>query len=326
MSDQNHGRTARSKSKEVIGVRGRGGEARLLRREAVLRFAALGIPVAIIADDSALLSAATANFAGLVSSPDAADPAIVIRLHWNEFATAGVGFAVSVEGSCLTIEGEGILGRADALARTAECSISRAFGADREALAEIGETLLLFLLTRAGRIPIHASAIMIGDTALLLAGSSGSGKSSLALAALRQGLEVLSEDTVYVELGPAVKIWSWPGAIHVLPADAPAGGFATRIRGGRTKSAVPRAAGRAFAESAALVAIVPGAKLDLQPAQRVELVARLSPTEPGFALLRPEIGLALAALAAEGGWRLTLNSNADQAISLLRERFDGTRP
>jgi hypothetical protein len=301
-------------------------EARLQRLESVLRFAPLGIPAAIIADDPALLSAATANFAGLVSTPAAADPMIVIRLHWNELATAGVGFAVSVKGSWLSVEGEGVCGRADAVTRTAECSISPAYRADREALAEIGETLLLFLLTRAGRTPIHAAAIMIGDTALLLAGSSGSGKSSLAMAALRQGLEVLSEDTAYVELEPVVKIWSWPGAIHLLPADAPAGAFATRIRGGRAKSAVPRAACRPSAENAAVVAIVPGTKLDLQPAGCAELVARLSPTEPGFSLLRPEIELALAVLAADGGWWLTLNSSADQAVSLLRHRFGGSRP
>jgi hypothetical protein len=146
------------------------------------------------------------------------------------------------------------------------------------------------------------------------------------MAAQRQGLKVLSEDTAYVELKPSLKIWSWPGAIHLLPADAPAGEFATRVRGGRTKSSVPRVAGRPFAESAVLVAIVPGTKLDLQPVRRAELFARLQPTEPGFSLLRREIGVALAMLAADAGWRLTLNTSADEAVALLRRRFGGTRP
>ena len=324
MGEQNHGRTALS-PREVIGVRAKAGETPLRRPESMLRFAPLGIPAAIIADDSALLSAATANFAGLTSCPAAADPRIVIRLHWNALATARVGFEVTVKGSCLTVEGEGILGRADARAGAADCSLSRAYGADRRALAEIGETLLLFLLTRLGRTPIHASAVMIGETAVLLAGESGSGKSSLALAAQRQGLEVLSEDTVYVQLRPRLRVWGWPGAIHLLPDDAPDGEYPLRLRGGRPKAAVRRAPGRRSADGAALVALAPGNRVAFQPMSAARLVARLSPVEPGFVLLRSEIEQALAKVAANGGWQLTLNKRPDEAVALLRERFGGAR-
>ena len=52
---------------------------------------------------------------------------------------------------------------------------------------EMINTLVLFLVAQAARTPLHASAIMLGDTAIVLAGRSGSGKSSLALAADRAG-------------------------------------------------------------------------------------------------------------------------------------------
>lgn len=287
----------------------------------VLRFAPLGIPAEIIADDSTLLDAAVANFADLAGCPGRERPTVSIRLHWNGLATAKVGFAVSVKGSCLTLEGEGILGRADAASRTAECSLSRAYGADRAALAEIGETLLLFLVTHAGRVPLHAAAVMVNETALLLAGPSGSGKSSLALAAQRHGLEVLSEDTSYVQLKPHTKVWGWPGAIHLDAADAPAGEFQRRTRGGRIKSAIPRKLTRAAAGRAILVALEPGDELRLERASTEWLLARLSPLEPGFSLFGREIVEVLRMFAEEGAWRLMLGGNPDEAIALLQGRF-----
>jgi len=302
-------------------MRAKAGEANSRQRGSVLRFVPLGIPVAIIADDPALLNAAVANFAGLTRHAASSDVEISIRLRWNDLATTRVGFAISAKGSCLTLEGDGILGRADAATRTAECTLSRAYGADRGLLAEIGETLLLFLLTKSGRAPIHAAAVMIGETAVLLAGRSGSGKSSLALAAQRQGLEVLSEDTTYVQLAPRHTVWGWPGAIHLHRADAPPGDFPQRRRGGRVKSAVPRAAARSRAERAVLVAIVPGDTLRLQRVATDRLLTLLTPDEPGFSLLRREIDEALRELARAGAWRLTLNKHPEEAVALLRERF-----
>ncbi len=90
-----------------------------------------------------LLDAATAGYAAVCQEPPQGDPQLVLHLRWNALATAKVGFAVSVKGSCLTLEGEGVLGRADAATRTAECAVSRAYGCSPAMLAEIGETLLL---------------------------------------------------------------------------------------------------------------------------------------------------------------------------------------
>jgi hypothetical protein len=281
-----------------------------------LNFSPLGIPTRVIADDPLLLDAAVARLARSFGHDRCANPEITIRLRRNGNAAAKVGFSTAVEGSSLRLSGGAVSGRADAALGCAQCDLPA------ELAAEIAETLLLFLLTRRGRPPIHAAAVMIGETALLLAGRSGSGKSSLALAAQQDGLAVLSEDTTYVQLDPAVRAWGWPGPIHLNANDAPAGSFPERLRGGRTKLAVPRRGGRLSAESLALVAIKRGERLALESVGRDWLVERLAPDEPGFALLRQPIEQALAKIATQGGWRLTLSDKPGDAIALLRERFE----
>jgi len=158
---------------------------------------------------------------------------------------------------------------------------------------------------------------------VLLAGRSGSGKSSLALAAQRQGLEVLCEDTCFVQLEPSLSVWGWPGAIHLDPKDAPEGQFAQRTRGGRQKVAVPRLVSRPFADYALLIAIEPGDNLRLERITAEKVCGLLRPVEPGFSRMRREIGHALQLLAGEGAWQLTLSGNPDDAVALLRQRFRG---
>jgi hypothetical protein len=282
---------------------------------ASITFAPLGIPTCVIADDPLLLDAAVARLARSFGHDQGTNPEITIHLRRNGIAAAKVGFSTAVEGSSLRLAGGGVSGWADAALGRAECELSL------ELAGDVAETLLLFLLTRRGRLPIHASAVMMGETALLLAGRSGSGKSSLALAAERHGLEVLSEDTTYVELNPKLRAWGWPGPIHLAASDAPAGSFPERLRGGRRKLAVPRSGERLSADRVQLVAIEPGDTLKLERAGRDWLVERLAPGEPGFSLLREPIEQALAKIAGAGGWRLTLSRDPDAAIALLRSKF-----
>ncbi len=276
----------------------------------------LGIATRIIADDTLLLDAAIARFAAEFEEVRATNPEVTIRLRWNDNAADKVGFSVAVEGSSLQLRGEGVRGWADAGRRTAECEVPRG----SLEVGEVAETLLLFLLTRSGRPPVHAAAVMIGDRAVLLAGSSGSGKSSLALAAHRQGLDVLAEDTTYVQANP-LRAWGWPGPIHLLPADAPAGVYSERVRGGRLKLAIPLRRPRLSADKLALVAIERGDRLGLERASRDWMVERLAPLEPGFDLLREPIEQALGQIAAPCGWRMTLDDSPDRAIAMLRERL-----
>ena len=74
------------------------------------------------------------------------------------------------------------------------------------------------LLAERGELVAHASAVVGGGMAVLLAGPPGRGKSTLALLAPRLGYALVAEDGVVVSLdadGPIV--WPGPRGVRVLP-------------------------------------------------------------------------------------------------------------
>lgn len=67
-------------------------------------------------------------------------------------------------------------------------------------------------------IPVHAACVVKGGTSLVLQGSSGRGKSTLAYACVRRGYQMLAEDGLLVEcLSDGARIWGWPWKLHLLP-------------------------------------------------------------------------------------------------------------
>lgn len=60
---------------------------------------------------------------------------------------------------------------------------------------------------------LHAAAIDVGGRALVLAGSSGAGKTTLALALLAEGFRLLTEEIVWI--GPDGTVRGVPRALHV---------------------------------------------------------------------------------------------------------------
>lgn len=66
---------------------------------------------------------------------------------------------------------------------------------------ELIELAMVTLASRAqSLVPLHAACVGARGAGLLLMGSSGSGKSTLSLQALACGMELLSEDSAFVEL------------------------------------------------------------------------------------------------------------------------------
>lgn len=291
--------------------------------------APMGIPVLIEADDPALLQAALAAYAAWPAVSGDASPSLRLRLG---LAPGVPGMAdrgdeetldVRVVGARLEMGGRGVRGGADAARGEGWCAVPPALAADPQRLAaDVLDTLLLFLLTRAGRVPLHASGVVVGGTAAVLAGPSGSGKSTLALAALGAGLPVLSDDTVYVQLRPRLRVWGFPRPIHVFPEDAPAGaGGGLRLRSGRLKTAVPLPpAGPLVADRAALFLLQRGDRAALGPISVDEAVDGMTALlEPGFDHFREQLPAAVRALAAGGAWRLTLSARPAEALRLLRD-------
>jgi hypothetical protein len=283
----------------------------------------MGRPVVIRSCDPTLLAAAAEAYADWRRPGPADGPPIVLALKSGDDA-AWRPLQIEVEDLRLRLTGAGVEGWADARALTASCKVPRGLVEQPGLLAgEVIDTLLLFLLTRSGRAPLHAAGVMCGNTAVVLAGPSGSGKSTLSLAAMRRGLQILSDDTVYIQLKPRFRIWGFPRPVHVFPADAPGFIAGTRLRAGKLKAVVPVPpwSEPRVAEHAAVVLLDRGEQVQLEPVERSVAVDALSRLEPGFDLLGQESTEVISALTAFGAWRLTLTRDPGAAIDALLERL-----
>jgi len=295
--------------------------------------AILGIPVVFTAHDAALLDAAVsayAAWAGCVADAGGAPIHVALRRRPAARRSASTPVEVSVSEPRMTMRGGVIDGEADASLRRARCSVPAELADDSARLApEVLDTLVLFLLTRAGRVPLHAAGLVIDGVAVVLAGPSGTGKSTLALTASRAGFPVLSDDTVYVQLAPAFRVWGFPRPIHVYPADAGSDDpqeMAMRLRSGRWKASIPLAAPAAglSADRAVLCLLERGDAVALHPVGADEAVSRMDAMlEPGFDHFRAALPDAVRALAAGGAWRLTLSSAPGDGLAALEAAIRG---
>jgi hypothetical protein len=267
-----------------------------------------------------------------------ADPAAApLRLRIDVSSElSGVGqVVIEADSARLTLRGSGAAGYADVASGFASCAVSAAYLQHPRSLRDnVLEPLVLMLLTRRDRTPVHASAFIVDDLAILLAGRTGSGKSCLARAADAAGLQVLSDDTVYVQLTPQLTVWGWPTAAHLLPGDAPQTVGPVRWRHGTMKHVVPfrSAAQAAIACDAAVLCLLSSSRdgdPGLRPLSGEEVAAGLWPLDEGFDLLPGPIAAAVASLSVGGAWELRLSDDPAEAIRLLvanRHRLRELRP
>jgi len=224
----------------------------------------------------------------------------------------------------LSIVRDGIFMRADCERRRGACIFPDEFRGT-EKVRDAIDTVVLFLVAHAGRVPVHASAVMFGETAVVFAGRSGAGKSSLALAANRAGYPVLSDDTIFVQTAPDFCVWALPQAIHVLEKDAPAGAQSSaRFRSGRWKRAIPIAVPRHKAERTHLCVLGRGNEVSLREMPEAEAVDALTrEPEPGYEFYGARATEAVRAIAAGGCSRLLLSGDAEAAMTVLATAFAG---
>jgi hypothetical protein len=136
-------------------------------------------------------------------------------------------------------------------------------------------------------------------------------------------LRILSDDTVYIQMLPRLRIWGFPGPVHVFPADAPGFTGPSRLRAGKLKLAAPapRWDEPPVADRAAVVLLERGEAVRLEPVAPAVAAKALDRLEPGFDLLGRESAEAIAAVTAAGAWRLTLTRDPAAAIDALVEQF-----
>ncbi len=196
----------------------------------------------------------------------------------------------------------------------------------------IVQALTLVLLTGRDRHPIHAATVARDDMALLLVGRSATGKSTLSYAAACDGLTVMGEDVAYAQVHPQLRVWAFPGKIH-LSDDArrhfPELGdrVATLQANGKTKLAVDPQAHRDAPLVASRVRVCllsrAGGPARLESIERDEIEAALTEEiESGFDRHDDTIAEAASQLASPGGWRLHLSSDPAESVPFLHQMLD----
>lgn len=289
----------------------------------VARLSLLGMPLTVHSNDDAML-AVLAAMCDAAPALDRDTRPLALSLVVDARLSGSASSAPRVDGMVLTIDGPSLAVRADAVRGTGSCRLSPELRDDIEQLRDTAlEPLLLFLVTRRGRTPLHAAAFMAEDLAVLLAGPSGAGKSCLTLAAYRAGFAPLSDDMVFVERGARPGVWGLPRPIHLFAHDAPDFDQALRLRNGKHKRAVALGRHRAprRADHAALCLLRFGDTVALEPLDPAEAIRAMGAPEPGFDLLAEEIAAVVTALARRGVWSLTLSARPDEAIALLADRL-----
>lgn len=283
-------------------------------------FSPLGVMLRVRANHPRLIKAVAAACRGWEAPADPHGPTLDLSLKVGPVPIDGTGPTVEIDGLALAIHG-GVEARADAGRGEAWCRVANAAAFDDPGFREaVLDCLILWLLTRNGRTPIHASGFAVGQTAILLAGRSGSGKSCLALAAHASGFRLLSDDTVYLETGCRLRVWGVPRPVHLFPEDAPHDAQAlVRVRNGKRKYAValPTPSQPVIATAASLCVLARGDRVALEPLDASAARAALGPLEPGFDLLAAEIEAGLRRIMRRGAWRLTLGADPHAAIALL---------
>jgi len=288
----------------------------------------LGVPVTFRASSKALIERVRAAYPERPLQRAPLEPALDVSLIEDASLDSGPGAAVSVEilpQDVLALDGGGVTARADGRTGRAHARLSPAAIVAADFREAILDHLTLFLVTRRDRCPLHAGAIVRGQRALLLAGPSGVGKSSLTYAAMRSGFQILADDAVYVQGDPSTRLWGMPPRIHV---PRPAGHLFPELRGapavarpdGRSKIAVPvSGAQRATAPFEGLTGLCL-----LKHSRADEGPRRLSMTEAiedmrttlqgGFHRFRAELDDCVRRVAIGGAWRVPVTVEPHELV------------
>lgn len=329
------------------------------------RYGLMAETVVFQTNDPALVSAADASFGRFPTPADGRDP-LIIRL----FTEAAPGRpatdrAPTTDGESVTrsrsereeprTEAGGIVHRTQggqylivgpqdvaAVELEAGVAVGWVSAATADAAGRVRysfiEAMGLSMLTTAARgyFSIHAAGVARAGIGLALHGPAGAGKSTLAIACARRGMDVFAEDAVFVRIVPAgIELWGMPW-VHRLMPDAPrffpelAGLQPRRQPNGEQKLEIDLDVlypGRAVpsARPGPIVILERGSgggthieRLDAADAE--DAVEVIWPWESGWTA---QLEQGARQLIAGGVYRLHVNGTPDEAVDALDELLDG---
>ncbi len=198
---------------------------------------------------------------------------------------------------------------------------------------EVLDALLLALVARFDRHPLHAATIARGEHAVLLYGASGAGKSTLAWMAHSAGLPVLGDDRAWIQLHPAFRLWTerarvrlHPQAMQHFPDADRARLGVEAARGDKFVAMLDRGAGVMIPITRVTPCLLARSTshATLERIGSDEMVDALSrDIAPGFDRFPVRHAEVVARVAADGGWRLALSNDPWEALPHLRTMLDG---
>jgi hypothetical protein len=315
-----------------------------------VRLPVLGIPIRFASNAGAVIDVAQSAFGAWRDLPagyiDDDDVQVTLTVHPGDegHAAPDDGHAPLTHrvlpGRRVIFGSPGSMGIADPERREAFAWITPELVADREHFRYgVVEAMTMAVVTPLDRQPFHAACLARGGAALLLAGPSGVGKSTLSYAALRadSGITLLAEDTVFLQSRPGLRVWGLPGFLH-LPTDladrfpdlAP---LSPAVRAnGKTKLALDVGSVGGLpdlpvVERAAVCLLTrSGATPGVRRLSGAEVLRRLesAPRESGFDVFADTIGEPLAQLTRGGGWVLELPEDPRDAVPWLERMLEET--
>lgn len=188
-------------------------------------FFPLGSVLQVESNEKAVIEAARVSFGRYASLDSNGGPDYRIRLlvdpvhhqakPWPQpnYRASGHLFHLSC--------GEGSFAIADLNSLSAEGFVSEELIHDTSFFRNVFlECLFYVLATHHAYTPVHSAGVAMDGKGVLICGGPGAGKTSLAYACVKAGMQILSDDTVHVTVSPgsgAMKVWGRPWHLRLLP-------------------------------------------------------------------------------------------------------------
>jgi hypothetical protein len=299
----------------------------------------LGVRVCYSSNSEAILPVVDGRFARWASIPRELIGAGLVHvrfiLHEGKDVAAGPITYRMPDDKRFLLHTAGSFGLVDIERRDAVAYVSSALVSDVEHFGYgIVEAITLLLVARQDRQPVHAAMIARGAVGLLLAGPTGVGKSTLAYAAHEAGYRVLSDDSVYVQRRPELRIWGTPGTMYLL-AEArrhfpSVKQHAERLPSGKEKVVIDLGSvwdnGAPVVKRAGVCLLTRDGGAILQdkasPEEAREFLRKGLGTQTAW--YRASLPSALSALCATGAWRLNLSSDPRDALPYIERMLAET--